>query len=161
MPLPQSNVMARDPTPPPSQLPQTASSPTSTSHKGAVSNPSADTLPLDHPSRTCPIHPLLPTVLVSTDTTTTATNPLTLQPFTEAELKTFNFEKVLADYKHLPKPEIEKLRDEAAKALKEKIEEREAKLREVEKEIEEKEKIREVERKVYRKKMEGRKGGDD
>ena len=47
------------------------------------------------------------------------------------------------------------------RALREKIEEREAKVREVEKEIEEKEKIREVERKVYRKKMEGRKGGEE
>ncbi|RMD42094.1 hypothetical protein DV735_g3058, partial [Chaetothyriales sp. CBS 134920] len=76
-----------------------------------------------------------------------------LQPFTEAELKTFNFEKVVADYKHLPKPEIAKLRDETAQALREKIEEREVKVREIEKEIEEKEKIREVERKVYRKKI--------
>ena len=45
--------------------------------------------------------------------------------------------------------------------MKDKIDERDAKVREVEKEIEEKEKIREVERKVYRKKMEGRKGNDD
>ena len=59
------------------------------------------------------------------------------------------------------KAEIEKARDEAIKALREKIEERENRVREIDKEIEAKEKIREVERKVYKKKMEARKGGGE
>ena len=159
--IPFFNMAQYPPAPPPSQ-PKPSSSPTSGNRKSSISLPtSTETVPLDHPSRTTPLHPSLPTVLVPPNQTTSSINPLTLQPFTDAELKSYNFDKLLQDHKSLSNADIEKARDEAVKALRDKIDERDAKVREVEKEIEEKEKIRGVERKVYRRQMEGRKGGDD
>jgi hypothetical protein len=113
-------------------------------------------------------------------------NPITLQPFSEAELKNLGFEKLRAEYENASASsgaqagsggassgtagaasgvnikELEKAREEAVKMLRARIAEREAKEREIDREIDEKEKIREVERKVYRKKMatgEGKKEG--
>ena len=53
------------------------------------------------------------------------------------------------------KQELERIREETAAQLRHKLEEREHKMREIQKEMEDKEKIREVERKVFRKKMGG------
>ncbi|EXJ73113.1 uncharacterized protein A1O5_04262 [Cladophialophora psammophila CBS 110553] len=104
-------------------------------------------------------------------------SPITLQPFTGAELNKYGFEKLWAQVlaaaeknnnaSHLPaangevglsepeREEISRVREETAALLKQKLDEREARLREVEREMEEKEKIREVERKVFRKKLGG------
>jgi hypothetical protein len=119
------------------------------------------------------------------------TNPITLQPFTEAELSKYGYAKLRAQIfaaaeKHghghgagntsanananatvngggglsdREKEEIARLRDETAAALRHRLEEREARVREIEREMEEKEKIREVERKVFRKKLAGGKDG--
>ena len=126
-----------------------------------------DIVPLDSPSRTTPVHPSLPAIKVPTLHATTNINPITLQPFSEAELKNLGYEKLRAEYEDanggVRTAEIEKAREEAVRMLREKISEREAKEREIDREIDEKEKIREVERKVYRKKMgigeKGKEGG--
>ncbi|KIY00123.1 uncharacterized protein Z520_03808 [Fonsecaea multimorphosa CBS 102226] len=140
-------------------------------------------VPLDSPLRTTPIHPSLPSVKVPEAALTSAapnTNPITLQPFTEAELTKYGFEKLRTQIlgaaamaaamdKTIPRPtaangggmdekereEISRVRDETAALLKQKLDEREARVREIEREMEEKEKIREVERKVFRKKLAG------
>ena len=127
-----------------------------------------DIVPLDASARTTPIHASLPTIKLPVSHATTNTNPITLQPFSDAELKTLGYEKLRADYEDattggVRSAEIEKAREEAVRMLREKIGEREAKEREIDREIDEKEKIREVERKVYRKKMgigeKGKEGG--
>ena len=116
------------------------------------------------------------------------TNPVTLQPFTDADLAKHGYEKLRAQiaaaavrHGDVPPPptggigeggtkpplhlserekeEIASLRDETAAALKIKIEEREVKVREIEREMEEKEKTRELERKLLRKKLAGGKEG--
>ncbi|KAK5046962.1 hypothetical protein LTR84_007316 [Exophiala bonariae] len=155
-------------------------SPTSTQQSGPSSGP----VPLDSPLRTTPIHPSLSSVKIPAAAVAGATepntNPVTLKPFTDAELSKYGFEKLRAHIT-MRKPgtevgggatpdsgaatgvgagkaneeEIKKLRDETAALLKQKIDEREAKIREIEREMEEKEKIREVERKVFRKKLGG------
>ncbi|KAJ9608375.1 hypothetical protein H2200_007363 [Cladophialophora chaetospira] len=129
-------------------------------------------VPLDSPLRTTPIHPSLPSIKVPDTTTTTPNiNPITLQPFTETDLSKHGYEKLRAQIFASPsaaaatsnpevltaqqKAEISRLRDETANALKQKLDEREARVREIEREMEEKEKIREVERKVFRKKLAG------
>lgn len=104
------------------------------------------------------------------------TNPITLKPFTDAELSKYGFEKLRAQISarntaaeagtgtggasatlgagsKVNEEEINRLREETAALLKHKLEERDAKIREIEREMEEKEKIREVERKVFRKKL--------
>lgn len=139
-------------------------------------------VPLESPLRTTPIHPSLPSVKVpaSAQSSDPNTNPITLRPFTEAELSKHGYEKLRAQIfaasekqQHQrggasagegalgdrEKEEIQRVRDETAAALKHKIEEREAKVREIDREMEEKEKIREVERKVFRKKLAGGKEG--
>ncbi len=124
----------------------------------ASSHPSAhDLVPLDSPIRTTPIHTSIPTIRLATSHATTNIHPITLQPFSDAELKSLGYEKLRAEYEDstggVRRSEIEKAREEAVRMLKEKMTEREAKEREIDREIDEKEKIREVERKVYRKKM--------
>ncbi|OAP58099.1 hypothetical protein AYL99_07189 [Fonsecaea erecta] len=130
-------------------------------------------VPLDSPLRTTPIHPSLPSVKVSDAALTSApnTNPITLQPFTEAELQKYGFEKLRAQIlsaaatavttaeKETEEEIIARMREETAALLKQKLDEREARTREIEREMEEKEKIREVERKVFRKKLAGGKEG--
>lgn len=98
------------------------------------------------------------------------TNPITLKPFTDAELAKYGFEKLRAQILarstaleagtdttlgggKVDEEEVKRVREETAALLKHKLEERESKIREIEREMEEKEKIREVERKVFRKKM--------
>ena len=125
-----------------------------------------DIVPLDSSARTTPIHSSFPTIKLPASHATTNTNPITLQPFSDADLKTLGYEKLRADYEDpttggVRSAEIEKAREEAVRMLREKIGERKAKEREIDREIDEKEKIREVERKVYRKKMGiGEKGKD-
>ena len=129
--------------------------------------PTHDIVPLDSSARTTPIHPSLPTIKLPTSHATINANPITLQPFSDAELKNLGYEKLRAEYEDpnggVRRAEIEKTREEAVRMLREKISEREAKERETDREINEKEKIREVERKVYRKKMgigeKGKEGG--
>ena len=108
-------------------------------------------------------------------------NPITLQPFTQAELSKHGYEKLRNDIYAagligLPtgmavnhrmgkgdampltdreSKELNRLREETALALKHRLDERDSKAREIEREMEEKEKIREVERKVFRKKLAG------
>ena len=114
-------------------------------------------MPLDSPVRNTPIHHSLPAIKLPATHSTTNTHPLTLQPFSDSELKSLGYEKLRAEYEDpnggVKKAEIEEARDEAVRMLRERLNEREAKEREIDREIDEKEKIREVERKVYRKKM--------
>ena len=135
----------------------------------------AGPVPLDSPLRTKSIHPSLEAVKVP-DASPNA-HPVTLQPFTDAELAKYGYEKLRAQIftaadkrgssntlanitagtglSEREKEEIVRMRDETAAVLKHKIEEKEAKVREIDREMEEKEKIREVERKVFRKKLAG------
>ena len=155
-------------------------SPTRTTNVAAIPTPDASPsapaaqppsgpVPLDSPLRTTPIHPSLPSVKVPEAAHLGApnTNPVTLQPFTEAELAKHGYEKLRAQILSSANPnvtgalsdkekeEISRMRDETAAALKHKMEEKDAKIRDIDREMEEKEKIREVERKVFRKKLAG------
>lgn len=160
-------------------LPETAdgtvtlTSPTATQHphtSGIATGP----VPLNSTLRTTSIHPSLPSVKVPATavagSTEPNTNPITLKPFTDAELAKYGFEKLRAQILarstaieagtdtaasggKVDEEEVRKVREETAALLKHKLEERESKIREIEREMEEKEKIREVERKVFRKKM--------
>lgn len=125
-------------------------------------------VPLDSPLRTVPMHPSLPSVKLP-DSSPANINPVTLQPFTEVELQKYGYEKLRAQIfathhntnsgegvlSAAQKAEIARLREETASALKQRLDEREARIREIEREMEDKEKIREVERKVFRKKLAG------
>ena len=150
--------------------------PTSSSSSGPV--------PLDSPLRTMPIHPSIAAVKVPGKARKDApdTNPITLQPFKEQELAKYGYEKlraqiaaaaktevgtpglgsagfpVSAGLSEKQKDEIGRIREETVTLLKQKLDEREGKIREIDREMEEKEKIREVERKVFRKKLGGGKG---
>lgn len=147
-----------------------------------TSDSTSGPVPLDSTLRTTPIHPSVTSVKVPATavagSTEPNTNPITLKPFTEAELAKYGFEKLRAQITtrsagaeaggkttdsgagagagsggKANEEEIKKLREETAALLKQKLDEREAKIREIEREMEEKEKIREVERKVFRKKL--------
>lgn len=193
-------------------------------------------VPLDSPLRTTPIHPSIPAVKVPESATTTDpnTHPVTLRPFTDADLEKYGYEKLREQIlrvgagnatggaagagsekerqkrgnggtagvgvsggiggaaagssekeKEKEKPkresgragagsgasggavkpgtgagmtekrkrEIERIKDETAALLKQKLEERETKVRQIEREKEDMEKTREVERKVFQKKF--------
>ncbi|KAL2438997.1 hypothetical protein ABEF95_015366 [Exophiala dermatitidis] len=140
-------------------------------------------VPLDSPLRTTPIHPSLPSIKMpaAPDTSSDKTsvggaaesnnsntlNPITLRPFSGSELEKYGFEKLKEEIKtnglttttttggtkEERRKEIERLQNETAALIKQKLEERETKTREIEREMEEKEKTREVERKVFMKKL--------
>lgn len=113
-------------------------------------------IPLDSPSRTSPIHPLLPTIKIrdsslssSRSGALSAENPLTLTPWTPDDLKHHNYAHLRAQY---PSPNAAAAaREEAVLELKNRLEESERRTRELEREMEEKEKTREIERKVWMK----------
>ncbi|EXJ63710.1 hypothetical protein A1O7_00045 [Cladophialophora yegresii CBS 114405] len=151
---------------------------TTTATAGITGPPTepAGPVPLDSPLRTTPIHPSLPSIKVPESAVASSggaadINPITLQPFTEAELSKYGFAKLRAQIfaatgtgtthgSHhggavgdREREEIARLRDETAAAVRHRLEERELRVREIEREMEEKEKIREVERKVFRKKL--------
>ncbi|KAL2402949.1 hypothetical protein ABEF93_006238 [Exophiala dermatitidis] len=101
-------------------------------------------------------------------------NPITLRPFSASELEKYGFEKLREEIntigttsgteggrKEEKTKEIERLHNETAALIKQKLEERETKMREIEREMEEKEKTREVERKVFMKKLGSAGGGRD
>lgn len=151
------------PTPGPARHPTNedvvmSTSPTTTTTAavpGSAANGS--TIPLDSPLRTTPIHPSLPAIKVSADAPPN-TNPLTLQPFTEAELAQHGYTQLRTQFAGADEEELNRLRAETAALLKHRLEERESKAREIQREMDEKEKIREVERKVFRKKLDAMKG---
>ncbi|KAK5196591.1 hypothetical protein LTR92_004136 [Exophiala xenobiotica] len=173
---------------------------TTTTTAAAVGGPAVGggPVPLDSPLRTTPIHSLLSTVKMpaaSASASAANTNPITLQPFTEAELVRYGYEKLRAEIVGAAsggstntegvereqergggtsaaqsgsgsgsslsgrdqKDRLARLRDETATLLKQRLDEREKKAREIEREMEEKEKIREVERKVFRKRLDAMK----
>ncbi|EXJ81190.1 hypothetical protein A1O3_07480 [Capronia epimyces CBS 606.96] len=118
-------------------------------------------------------------------------HPVTLQPFSAAELEKYGYEKLreqvvagakggsgtggggggggsssstgagsggggnVGDSTATSKQtqEIHRIRDETAELLRQKLQDREAKIRQIEREMAEKEKTREVERKVFQKKF--------
>ncbi|EHY52437.1 hypothetical protein HRR83_007073 [Exophiala dermatitidis] len=101
-------------------------------------------------------------------------HPITLRPFSAYELEKYGFEKLREEIntigttsgteggrKEEKRKEIERLTNETAALIKQKLEERETKTREIEREMEEKEKTREVERKVFMKKLGSAGGGRD
>ncbi|KAK5443386.1 hypothetical protein LTS15_010731 [Exophiala xenobiotica] len=157
----------------------TTTSTTTTTTAAAAGGPAVGggPVPLDSPLRTTPIHSLLSTVKMPTASAAN-TNPITLQPFTEAELTRYGYEKLRAEIVGAAsssstktkgetsssslsgkdqKERLARLRDETATLLKQRLDEREKKAREIEREMEEKEKIREVERKVFRKRLDAMK----
>lgn len=194
------NVMAKTTTtstspsgPPPSLHAPSSAASSSTAATGPV--------PLDSPLRTTPIHASTPSIKVPATALTSSpnTNPVTLQPFTDAELAKYGFEKLRAQIwpaagrgdgagvglgygagttadlvtGALPlglglgasagasgreKEELARIRQETAAALRQKLDERDSRVREIEREMADKEKTREVERKVFRKKLAGRAG---
>jgi hypothetical protein len=158
----------------------TSTATTTTAAAAAVGGPAVGggPVPLDSPLRTTPIHSLLSTVKMPRPSAAN-TNPITLQPFTEAELARYGYEKLRAEIVGAAstssstntegetsssslsgkdqKERLARLRDETATLLKQRLDEREKKAREIQREMEEKEKIREVERKVFRKRLDAMK----
>ncbi|EXJ78701.1 hypothetical protein A1O1_09103 [Capronia coronata CBS 617.96] len=141
-----------------------------TSPAAAAATEASGPVALDSPLRTTPIHPSVPSVKVPDTALTTEpnTNPVTLRPFTEAELEKHGFEKLReqivgasksgsgkggSGVTEKQKQEIERIREETAALLKQKLDERETKVRQIEREMEVKAKTREVERKVFQKKF--------
>ncbi|KIW96471.1 uncharacterized protein Z519_03540 [Cladophialophora bantiana CBS 173.52] len=175
----EGDLIMTSPTAPTMAAAASVSTPSNSATAFTTTLPTTGPVPLDSALRTTPIHPSLPSVKVPAEALISAPNmsPITLQPFTEAELNKYGFEKLRAQVlaaaeknnnaSHLPaangevglseqeKEEISRVREETAALLKRKLDEREARLREIEREMEEKEKIREVERKVFRKKLGG------
>lgn len=123
----------------------------STGRKGSNAIGILDAVPLDSPHRTTPIHPSITSIRLPSDAGKTNLNPITLKPFTDAELKLYGFDKLRTSLGS--KEEVGHAKEDAIKHLKDRLEEREKKAREIEHDMSEKEKIREVERKVYRKRM--------
>lgn len=148
-------------------------SPIASTAPASTSSSTTGPVPLDSPLRTTPIHPSIPLIKVPSTAASTEpnTNPITLQPFTEAELAKHGYEKLRAHISaaagnsnprsnanggvlsEKEKEELQRIKEETAMLLKHKLDEREQRVREIEREMEEKEKIREVERKVFRKKL--------
>ena len=126
-----------------------------------------ETVPIDHPSRAHPVHASLPTLplLPSEPTAQTANiNPLTLQPFTTAELAAHKYEELRARLSSSSNNDetlakaVTTEQEEIVQQIKARMDERARKEAEIDKEIGEMEKIREVERKIYRRRMGGKEG---
>jgi len=130
---------------------------TSPTTAAAVTSVTNGTIPLDSSLRTTPIHPSLLGIKVSGGASPN-TNPLTLQPFTESELAQHGYAQLRTQFTPADKEELAQLRAETAALLKQKLDERETKMRDIQREMDDKEKIREVERKVFRKKLDAMKG---
>ncbi|KAK4947039.1 hypothetical protein LTR10_014181 [Elasticomyces elasticus] len=139
---------------PPTEDVVMSTSPTTAATVPSVTN---GTVPLDSPLRTTPIHPSLSSIKVS-EGAGPNTNPLTLQRFTETELAQHGYAQLRTQLTPADKEELAQLRAETAALLKQKLDERENKMRDTQRDIDEKEKIREVERKVFRKKLDAMKG---
>ena len=105
-------------------------------------------IPLNSPSRTRPIHNLLPEVKVpNSELPATAYHPVTCEPLTPEDLTYHKFQALQKQYNT---PESARVaRDEAVAELRRKLEDRDRKEREIEKEITQIEKTREIERKVF------------
>ncbi|KAK5096731.1 hypothetical protein LTR70_002900 [Exophiala xenobiotica] len=139
----------------------------------AATNVQAAT-PLDSDIRVQPLHPSVPEVklprkveneLTSADAadrkqeeqkglgspSATTLNPVTLQPFTLEELRSYNIDGLLRQYS--TPDSARKAQDETAKELRKLLDENEVKTKEIDREMEEKEKTREIERKVYARKL--------
>lgn len=95
-------------------------------------------------------------------------NPLTLQPFTPAELAASKYDELLERFTSQPGQGSERAvntaqlaaeQEELARQIQARMDERTRKEVEIDKEIDEMEKIREVERKIWRRRMGGKDGG--
>jgi hypothetical protein len=147
----------------------TTPNPPSPTHNRKHSTSHNDTVPLDHPSRNLPIHaslpslPLLPSSANPTTNHAQNINPLTLQPFTPAELSTHKYDELRTRFASSSESDMHKAvaaeQEDIARQIKARMEERARKEAEIEKEIGEMEKIREVERKIYRRRMGGKESG--
>lgn len=151
---------------PTSSQPATApAAPISPTHARKHSTSLADTLPLDHPSRTQPIHSSLPHMRLLPDpgsTSSTNINPLSLEPFTPAELSANKYDELRAKFVN-DKGDVDAVKlaaeqEEVVRQIRARMDERERKQGEIDKEIGEMEKIREVERKIWRRRMGGKEG---
>ncbi|ETN38148.1 uncharacterized protein HMPREF1541_07772 [Cyphellophora europaea CBS 101466] len=165
----RSSATAKDPanSPVAGHSSHVAAAPVSPTQGRKHSTSLAETLPLDHPARAVPVHSSLPTLNLLPDSAEPATaanvNPLTLAPFTPAELASHKYDElrktVLNDRGEVDLDRVRAEQEEAIKQIKTRMEERERKESEIDKEIAEKEKFREVERKILRRRMGGREGG--
>jgi hypothetical protein len=160
---------------PSSQPSSTTAHPASPTHARKHSTSLNDTVPLEHPSRTHPIHPALsslPLLPQPPSAATSTINPLTLQPFTPAELTAHKYDDLRARFVNPSTSEgqpaavaaavnaaqVNAEQEDVVRQINARMEERARKEAEIDKEIGEKEKIREVERKIYRRKMGGKEG---
>jgi hypothetical protein len=134
------------------------------SRKSSTTQHPTDTIPLNDPQRTHPVHASLPALpLLPPNTQHTNINPLTLQPFTPAELTALNYDKLRAEFlassssaepnSVVDKAKIHKAQEEAVARLQERMKERDKKTEEIEKMIAEMEKTREIEKRVWEKRM--------
>jgi len=132
-----------------SDQPEKVSSPILTSHKPSVTASSSPIVPLDSGLRTTPIHPSLVEVKVpsSADAATYTYHPATLVPFTPEDLAHYKLAQL---QKQHPTAEAAlQAQEEAVREVKARIEEGEAKRRDVERDMEAKEKTRQWERNAY------------
>lgn len=153
-----------------SSIPPALTSP-STATRRAMSM--STEIPLNSPSRTRPIHPLLPDIKVPASISPPLSSglksdtadqipafhyhPITCEPFTAEDLAYHKFQALQQQYST---PEAaEQALQESIKEVKERIEENQKKRREIEKEIEMKEKTRELERKLYMNMKQSKSGG--
>ncbi|KPI44591.1 uncharacterized protein AB675_8734 [Cyphellophora attinorum] len=159
----------------PSSLPQSQAQPhqppqpISPTHNRKLSLTNDTHPPLSHPSRVQPIHPAFPQPSLLPATTEDAPNPytlhpLTLQPFTTADLQSHNFDALIAECRdpqtgQIDKELVKKLQDETVGKIQERVRERQSKEAAIEREVNEMEKTREVERKIWMKRMGGGKAG--
>jgi hypothetical protein len=119
-------------------------------------------LPLSSSSRTRPVHDSLPAVKIpSSDLKPCQHHPVTGAPFTAEDLQHPLLRELVEKYKGGDVELAKKAREDAIVEVKRRMEENEAKSREIERNMEEKEKMREIERKVFLKQgnLKGRGGG--
>jgi hypothetical protein len=154
---------------PPPQLSSISTHPAPSPNITSATGPAA-TVPLDSSLRTTPLHPLLPNI----KTTPSALegrrdiNPLTLAPFSPSDLDKYGYNalrnQILSSSPNgvigeKERQAVEKMKEEMVREAKSKLEDREKRAVEVEREIAEKEKTREFERRALRGKLGGGKDG--
>jgi predicted ribosome quality control (RQC) complex YloA/Tae2 family protein len=114
-------------------------------------------LPLESALRQREIHPDLPQVKVPAgDLKTCQYHPATGDPFTADDLRHPLLREMLDKYS-TPEAAL-KAQQDAAREVRQRIEESEQKIREIDKDMEEKEKMREIERKIFEKQGKARGG---
>lgn len=114
----------------------------------------ATIIPLDSKSRVRPIHPDIPDIKVPDgDLPSCRYHPVTCEPFTDDDLQHHKIQALQHQYS-TPEAALN-AQQEAVMELKQRLEESERKIREIDREMKMKEEMRQVERKVYQKQGKG------